>query len=342
MSDEKDDARPPLPFRPTVFPGAAASARPAPRSAPRRYGPFTRIQWVGAIVVLGGGLLFAAAMTVFAARWLLSLDALQDFVGRYPGAYDLPAAAPVGIPAWLGWQHFFNAFLLVLIIRTGLQVRRERKPRVFWHPRRDRKGRITLTLWAHLAIDLLWLANGVVYVVLLFSTGQWMRIVPTSIEVFPNALSAILQYASLDWPTENGWVNYNSIQQLSYVAIVFIAAPLATLTGVRLSKLWPKNAPRLSRLLSFEAARRIHFPVMIVFVAFIAVHVTLVLATGALRNLNHMYAAQGSVDPGAYADNWLGFWIFVGSLAVMLAGWIALRPRVLIPLARLFGTVTER
>ena len=342
MTDDRGEVREPLPFTPTVFPGIAASGRPAPRPPTKRFGPFTAVQWVGALVVAGGGLLFAAAMTVFAARWLLSLPAMADFLVAYPGAYELPAGAPVGLPAWLGWQHFFNAFLLVLIIRSGLQVRREKRPRVFWHPRSDRKGRITLALWFHQGVDLLWLVNGAVYVVLLFATGQWMRIVPTSVEVLPNALSAVLQYASLDWPTENGWVNYNSVQQLAYFAIVFLAAPLATVTGVRLSKLWPKNAPRLSRALSYEWARRIHFPVMLFFVLFIVVHVALVLATGALRNLNHMYAAQGSIDPDAYADNWTGFWVFVASLAVMLGGWIAARPRVLVPIARLFGTVTER
>jgi thiosulfate reductase cytochrome b subunit len=342
VSDERDDGRAPLPFRPTVFPGAAASVRPASRPPARRYGQFTALQWTGAAILGGGGLLFAAGMTVVAARWLLSLDALRDFVAAYPGAYELPDAAPVGIPAWIGWQHFFNAFLLLLIIRTGMQVRRETRPRAFWAPRRDRKGRISLALWVHQGLDALWLANGVVYVVLLFATGQWMRIVPTSPEVFPNALSAILQYAALDWPTENGWVNYNSVQQLAYFAVVFVAAPLATVTGIRLSKLWPKKAVRLGRVIPLEWSRRIHFPVMLFFVAFIVVHVALVLATGALRNLNHMYAAQGSVDPDAYADNWTGFWIFVASLVVMTAGWVAARPRVLVPLARLFGTVTER
>ena len=61
----------------------------------------------------------------------------------------------------------------------------------------------------------------------LFVTGQWMRIVPTSWDVFPNAVSAALQYVSLDWPTENGWVNYNALQLLAYFTTVFIAAPLA-------------------------------------------------------------------------------------------------------------------
>ena len=65
---------------------------------------------------------------------------------------------------------------------------------------------------------------------------------PTSWDVFPNAVSAALQYVSLDWPTENGWVNYNGLQQLAYFATVFIAAPLAIVTGVRMSGIWPKKA----------------------------------------------------------------------------------------------------
>jgi hypothetical protein len=81
---------------------------------------------------------------------------------------------------------------------------------------------------------------------------------------------------------------------------------------------------------------------MLYFVVFIAIHVFLVLATGALRNLNHMYASQGSVDPAAYADNWLGFWLFVASLVVIAAAWVAARPLVLAPIARLFGKVSGR
>ena len=108
------------------------------------------------------------------------------------------------------WQHFFNVFLIVLIIRSGLQVRTEKRPTVFWTPRNNAKGKISLALWFHQSLDMLWLVNGLLFVVLLFVTGHWMRIVPTSWEVFPNALSAALQYVSLDWPTENGWVNYNA------------------------------------------------------------------------------------------------------------------------------------
>lgn len=320
----------------------ALPPEPPARRESRRFGRYTMRQWVGGSLVVAIGLILIAVVIVLVARGLLSTPWGVDFLAAFPGEYELPAGAPVGIPAWLGWQHFFNAFLIVLIIRSGLRVRSEKRPTAFWTPRRGTKTKISLTLWFHQSLDLLWLINGTAFVVLLFVTGQWMRIVPTSWEVFPHALSAAVQYASLDWPTENGWVNYNSLQQLAYFATVFVAAPLAAATGVRMSAVWPKNAALVNRLYPIEWARKIHFPVMLYFVLFIFTHVVLVLSTGALRNLNHMYAAQGSTDPAAFSENWTGFWIFVGSIAVMTAAWIAARPLVLAPIARLFGTVSSR
>lgn len=338
----REGPREPLTVPKTVWAGRAASHRPEPQPEPARIGPFTKGQWAGVVIIGGLGLLIAAGMAVAFVRFLLSLDPLQDFLTTYPGEYHLPEGAPVGFPAWLGWQHFFNVFLMVLIIRSGLTIRNEKRPAVFWTPKKDPKGKTSLTIWFHQSLDLLWIINGVIFVVLLFVTGQWMRIVPTSWEVFPNALSAMLQYISLDWPTENGWVNYNALQQIAYFTTVFIAAPLAIVTGFRMSALWPKNNEKLSQAYPIEWARKVHFPTMLYFVVFIAIHVFLVFATGALRNLNHMYAAQGSVDPNAYADNWTGFWMFVASIVVIAAAWVALRPMTIAPIARLFGTVSGR
>ncbi|WP_205803053.1 cytochrome b/b6 domain-containing protein [Microbacterium oleivorans] len=335
-----DTPRAPLAERPLAHAGVAR--RPAQKPDPARIGPFTKAQWVGVVVFGGGAVLYVAAMAVLAVRWVLSLEPLQDFLATYPGEYHLPEGAPVGFPAWLNWSHFLNAFFIVLIIRTGLQVRSEKRPAAFWISKKDRKRRMSLTLWLHQALDVLWLANGLIFVVLLFVTGQWMRVIPTSWEVFPNALSAALQYVSLDWPTENGWVNYNALQQLAYFATIFIAAPLAAITGYRMSAVWPKQATTLNRLYPVEWARKLHFPTMLYFVLFIVVHVALVLSTGALRNLGHMYAATGSTDPEAYADNWTGFWLFALSIAVTVAAYVAMRPLVVAPIARLFGEVKSR
>lgn len=286
--------------------------------------------------------LVAIVLVVLLAKWVTGLSGVRSFMADYPGHSELPAGAPVGFPAWLAWQHFLNAFFLLLIIRTGWQVRTTTRPSGYWT--RNNKGiirtrnaptKISLELWFHLTLDALWILNGLVFAVLLFATGQWMRIVPTSWDVFPNALSAALQYASLSWPTENGWVNYNALQLLTYFVTVFIAAPLAFISGLRTSSAWPKKATALNKAYPIEVARAIHFPVMIYFVAFIVVHVFLVLATGALRNLNHMYGGSDDVS-------WVGFGIFAASVAVMVAAWFLARPLFLRPIASLMGKVSSR
>ena len=81
---------------------------------------------------------------------------------------------------------------------------------------------------------------------------------------------------------------------------------------------------------------------MIYFVGFIIVHVLLVFATGALRNLNHMYAARGSADPTEYAGDVTGLIVFLLSLAVMAAAWVAARPALLAPAANRMGDVSAR
>ena len=48
---EPEGPRAPLPFTRSVWPGRAATHRPAPRPEPARIGPFTKTQWAGAVVV---------------------------------------------------------------------------------------------------------------------------------------------------------------------------------------------------------------------------------------------------------------------------------------------------
>lgn len=288
------------------------------------------ILWLGPIA------LFLAACVVALAMIVRTMPPVQEFLAAFPGETPPPAGAPEGFPAWLQWQHFLNSLFILMLIKTGWQVRAGGRPAGFWSPksRGGQPRRISLTVLLHLVFDVLFILNGVVFFVLLFTTGQWMRIVPTTWEVVPNALSAALQYASLDWPYENGWVNYNSLQLLAYFVTVFIAAPLAVITGIRMSPLWPEKSQAAAKVFPIGWARAVHFPVMLYFVLFTLVHVTLVLATGALRNLNHMYA--GRTD-----ETWWGAAIFGASVLVMIAVWLLARPIVIAPIASLFGKVSR-
>ena len=290
---------------------------------------------IGALITLG-----ALLVLIPIGIWLRSLAPVQSFIATYPGTPTFPAQTPAGIPAWLGWQHFLNAFFLLLIIRTGLDIRSKKRPPAFWTPRRGWFGvaprRVGINVWFHISLDTLWVLNGVLYIVLLFVTGQWMRIVPTNWDVVPNALSTAIQYASLKWPTENPWVSYNALQVLAYFAIVFIVAPLSLITGARLSPRWPLES-KLNRALPERPVRWLHNFLLVVFIVFIVQHVALVLLTGALVNLNAMYAATGSTSPEP--ASMLGLSLFVLSLVAMFIAWISVRPSVLKRLAKLSGKV---
>lgn len=272
--------------------------------------------------------------------WLRTLPGVQSFISTYPGTPTFPSETPVGIPAWLGWQHFLNAFFLLLIVRTALDIRSKKRPPAFWTPKRAWFGvpprRVGLNVWFHVSLDVLWLINGVVFVILLFVTGQWMRIVPTSWDVFPNAVSVAIQYASLNWPVDNPWVAYNALQVLAYFAIVFVVSPLAILTGARLSPRWPLEG-RLTRALPERPIRWMHNFLLAVFLVFVAQHVILVFLTGALRNLNAMYAAAPEV--AGEPTSMVGLGIFVFSVLVMIVGWVSARTSVLKAIAKLSGKV---
>ncbi|MGI8994284.1 MAG: molybdopterin-dependent oxidoreductase [Nocardioidaceae bacterium] len=303
------------------------------------------------LLPIGFVLLIVAVAT---AQGLRDVSSVQQFMERYPGTVEVPGAEDnAGFPAWVGWQHFFNLFLMIFIIRSGVQIMTDH-PRLYW-TRHSTPGKewfrfqkpvptdplwtakqdsvslpgqiglpgirhsIGLARWWHLGIDTLWLANGLVFFVLLFATGHWQRLVPTSWEVLPNSVSVMIQYLSLDWPTENGWVAYNSLQLIAYFITVFVAAPLAVITGLGMSPALSTRLRRISTVLSIQTARSLHFLVMVWFLLFIVIHVTLVFTTGLLRNLNHMYAGR---DDGS----WLGFWVFAASMMVVIVGWVAATP----------------
>ena len=62
------------------------------------------------------------ALFVLTVRFFRELPAVQPFMQQYPGTSELPGNAPVGFPAWLGWQHFLNFFFLLLIVRSGWAI----------------------------------------------------------------------------------------------------------------------------------------------------------------------------------------------------------------------------
>ena len=79
--------------------------------------------------------------------------------------------------------------------------------------------------WHFLSV-LFWVGNGLVFVALLFGTGHWRRLVPTSWRVLPDAWAIFVHYATFHLPPEpDGFYRYNALQQLAYFGVDLRAGP---------------------------------------------------------------------------------------------------------------------
>jgi DMSO/TMAO reductase YedYZ molybdopterin-dependent catalytic subunit/thiosulfate reductase cytochrome b subunit len=321
---------------------------------PPREGIVPRIRigrrWISILWALPIGAA-ALVLVIAVAQSLRELQSVQAFIEAYPGIAQAAPSVDSGFPWWLQLQHFLNMLFMMFIIRAGIQILADH-PRLYWtrdctpgtewfrFQRAVPEGRIWtakddavtmptwlgipglrhtigLARWWHFSIALLWTINGVVFYVLIFVTGQWLRLVPLTWGVFPSALSTTIQYASLNFPINDSWTHYNGLQQLSYFITVFIAAPVSIATGLLQSPAISNRLGPLKRVLNRQAARSIHFISFCWFVLFILAHGIMVFATGLRQNTNHMFA-------GVENHSWTGFPLFVlAMVTVGLAWWLA-------------------
>ena len=308
--------------------------------------------WVNVLWALPIGTAALIALIAI-AQSLRELPGVTTSVRQYPGIAQTAPSVDTGFPRWLQLQHFVNMFFMLFIIRAGIQILADH-PRLYW--KRDStsgtdwfrfqipvpKGRvwtskddsvsipgwlglsgirhsIGLARWWHFSVNLLWVINGVLFYVLLFSTDQWRRLVPLTWEVFPAALSTAIQYASLNFPVDHSWTRYNGLQQLSYFATVFVAAPVSIVTGLMQSPAISNKLGWFGRVFNRQAMRSIHFIAFAWFVFFILGHGVMVFVTGLRQNTNHMFS-------GVDNASWAGFPLFVLAMAMMLAAWLFASP----------------
>ncbi len=319
--------------------------------------------WIRPSILAGIGVVILAAL---AAAWIQVAVAGLPPLPHVPVVPAPSASGPHGFPAWIRYGHFLNFLFVSLLVRSGLSILFDH-PRLYFNdhctpgsewirltPVRVPKDRLWtakddaryLTPWIGtpgyrhtIGVARAWhfldvygfVLTGLVFVAMLFTTEQWRRIVPTSPEVLPQAWSTFVHYASFHLPPEpDGFYGYNALQQLAYCGVVLLFGPLAIATGVAMSPAVVGRFPWYPRIFGGrQAARSIHFLTMLGFVAFLVVHVTLVVLTGFVRNMNHI--VMGTDDP---ADLSGVIWGFVG-IGVVLLTWIVAhqvswrRPRLL-------------
>ncbi|WP_040162063.1 molybdopterin-dependent oxidoreductase [Mobilicoccus massiliensis] len=283
----------------------------------------------------------------------------------------------VDFPLWLRATHLINFVLIGMLIRSGIEMlaslprlwwRKDCAPGTEWLRFTRRKlpkeegvytslmdemsvsplfalpGRENIGLgrhWHGLSV-MLWVLNGLVYVTLLFATGLWRRIVPTSWDAVPEAWESAKIYAGLHAPSIEHFQPYDALQMFGYTFVIFVLAPFMMLTGLAMSPAIRSRFPRYVRFWGgHQGARSLHFIAMVLMTGFVVMHVGLVFLVHPEHNVAHMMI--GDVDTARAAQAYtivIATLMIVGMFWILLSYWSladrARTHRILVPLTE-FG-----
>ncbi len=306
--------------------------------------------WIRPSILIASGLLILLAI---AASWVEVAVAGLPHIPQVPQIYPSKFAGPHGFPLWVRYCHFFNFIFVMMLIRSGLSILVDH-PRLYFNddcnpgsewirltPLKVPRDRVWTAKddaryisplvgtpgYRHtIGIARVWhfinvhgfIITGVFFIIMLFDTEQWRRLVPASPLVLLQGWNTWVHYATFHLPAEpNGFYGYNALQQIAYFTVVFLFGPLAILTGIAMSPAVVNHLPWYARIFGGrQSARSIHFLTMLSFFAFIVVHVTLIVMTGFARNMNHIVL-------GTNDQRILGVMLGFVGIAVVILSWVA-------------------
>ena len=99
----------------------------------------------------------------------------------------------------------------------------------------------------------------------------------------------IKQHARLRFPTGAAALRYNILQKLAYASVLFVLLPLIILTGLAMSPALDSGWQWLLDIFGGrQSARSLHFIAMMALVAFVFVHVAMVVLAGPINEMRSM------------------------------------------------------
>jgi|KBSMisStandDraft_5_1062788.scaffolds.fasta_scaffold39963_1 thiosulfate reductase cytochrome b subunit len=278
-------------------------------------------------------------------------------------------------PFWLRFAHFINLIFIVILIRSGIEIL-SALPKLYWHddatPGKEWikftkkkflpgfKKRIWISLeeeesfssWIalpghknlglgrhwHFFSIIFWIANGAAYYILLFTSDEWQRLVPTSWSIIPQAIHTMTQYASFNFSAAAMGNPYDPIQQLAYFGVVFILGPFMIATGAAMSPAIGARFPWYPKIFrGRQVARSLHFIGMVGFVLFIIIHIAMVMLTDFSENMGDIFLGKAT-SFGIAVGIFILFFLVVIAIQVWATGISLKNPRLI---QNKLGTVIE-
>jgi len=145
----------------------------------------------------------------------------------------------------------------------------------------------------HFFFAWLWVINGACYLLWSLASRHLARDLAMQRRDWRSIPASIVEHLRFHHPVGDEATRYNPLQKLAYLAVIFMLAPLAVLTGLSMS-------PQMDSLLGWwlqlvggrQSARTIHFVVMSLFVLFTVVHVLMVVYAGPINEMRSMISGR--------------------------------------------------
>ncbi len=152
----------------------------------------------------------------------------------------------------------------------------------------------------HLAFAWVLGSSLVGYLIWSLLNGHLRRdIVPRGRELRPSHLwQDIKNHAQLRFPTGEEALHYNTLQKLSYFAVLGVLLPLLILSGLAMSPAMDAAWPWLLDLfMGRQSARSVHFICAALIAGFIAIHLAAVLLSGPVNEIRSMITGRFRLPP---------------------------------------------
>jgi thiosulfate reductase cytochrome b subunit len=169
----------------------------------------------------------------------------------------------------------------------------------------------TLPSWQSLAEGRLWhfffawifVLNGLIYVLYGLLNGHlWRDLVPSRRDL-GRLGRTIWDHLRLRFPAGEEALRYNVLQQISYVAVVLVLLPVLILAGLAMSPRLDAAFPGLIEIFGGrQSARTVHFIAALALVAFVLVHVFMVLVSGVWNKMRSMITGRYTIKTGGGND----------------------------------------
>ncbi len=260
-----------------------AAAQPSASADVRRHKLSTRLwHWISAALTI---LLVMSGLMIFNAHPRL-------YWGE-AGAHDDPAWLEIGAVEDRGFLQIGDTRIDTTgLLGVSADFRGPATPRAFpdWATLPSHRSLSEARRW-HLTLAWPMVVGTLVFGLWSVINGHVRRdLMPRRDEMAPRHIGRQLaHHAMCRWPCGDEARHYNVLQKLVYLGVSGGLIPLLILTGLTLSPWFNAMAPWLLDIFGGrQSARSLHFIAMVAILAFVVLHLAMVIATGPINHIRSM------------------------------------------------------